>query len=310
MTMMKASRIHDYGGPEVMHYEDAEKPAAAAGEVLVRVRGASVNPVDWKIRSGFVKAIFETKFPAILGGDLAGVVEAVGEDISDWKVGDEVFAHIGLAGANAQYVATKAAFCAPKPKSLNFEYAAAVPLTALTAWLGMVETAKVAKGQRVLIHAAAGGVGAFAVQFAKNAGAYVIGTASTENHAFLKSMGVDECIDYKTTEFEGAVKDIDVVFDLIGGKNQTRSYAVIKPGGMLVSATSPIDKEAAEAAKVNGVHIFVRPNGKTLAQIGALIDAGKIKVEVAKIFPLSQADQAFELSKTNRTRGKIALTVE
>jgi NADPH:quinone reductase-like Zn-dependent oxidoreductase len=310
MTMMKASRIHDYGGPEVMHYEDAEKPTAGAGEVLVRVRGGSVNPVDWKVRSGFTKAMFETKFPAILGGDLAGVVETVGDGVNDWKAGDEVFAHIGLTGADAQYVATKAAFCARKPKSLDFPHAGAVPLAALTAWLGMVDTAKVSKGQRVLIHAAAGGVGAFAVQFAKNAGAYVIGTASTENHAFLKSIGVDECIDYKTTEFEKAVKDVDVVFDLIGGANQTRSYKVIKPGGMLVSATSPIDTAAAEAAKVKGVHIFVRPNGKTLAEIGALIDAGKVKVEVAKVFPLSEADKAFELSKTNRTRGKIALKVE
>lgn len=309
MSMMKASRIHAYGGPEVVNYEDAEKPTAGAGEVLVRVKAASINPVDWKIRDGMTKSLFETKFPAILGGDLAGIVDSVGAGVTKWKAGDEVFALIGLTGASAEYVTTKADFLAPKPRNLNFVQAAAIPLAAMTAWLALVETANLASGQRVLIHAAAGGVGSFAVQIAHHKGAYVIGTASAENADFLRSIGANEVIDYRNTKFEDAVRDVDVVFDLMGGKTQSRSFAVLKPGGILVSATSPVDKTLAEAAKVRTANIFVRPNGAKLAEIGALAEADHLKPEIAATFPLAKAADALEASKSGHTRGKIVLTI-
>jgi NADPH:quinone reductase-like Zn-dependent oxidoreductase len=306
--MMKASRIHGYGGPEAIHYEDAAPPSPGPGEVLVCVHAMGVNPVDWKIRDGFAKAMFETKFPAILGGELAGVVEEVGPDVEDWKAGDEIFAMIGLLGANAEYVVTKAAFLAPKPRNMSFVQAAAIPLAGLTAWLALIDTAELSSGQRVLIHAAAGGVGSFAVQIAHYAGAYIVGTASAENAEYLRSIGTQETIDYRVTKFEDVVRDMDVVLDLIGGTTQSRSFSVLKPGGFLVSTTSPIDRTMAEAAKVRVANVRVAPNGKKLAEIGKLVEAGHLRPEIAAIYPLSKAAEALELSKAGHTRGKIVLT--
>ncbi|HTT83999.1 MAG TPA: NADP-dependent oxidoreductase [Rhizomicrobium sp.] len=307
MTNMKASRIHGYGGPEVVHYEDVERPSAAPGAVLVHVRAAGVNPADWKIRDGFAKAMFETKFPAILGGDIAGVVEAVGEGVQDWKAGDEIFAMIGLMGGYAEYVLTNPAFLARKPRNLSFEEAAAMPLAALTARLALYDTAGLESSQRILIQAAAGGVGSFAVQLAHHKGAHVIGTASAANLDYLRSIGADETIDYRTTRFEDAVHDVDVVLDLMGGDIQRRSFAVLKPGGILVTTTSPPDQEMAAAAKVRTALVRVKPDGKALAEIGALAEQRALKPEIAAVFPLSESATALEQSKAGHTRGKIVL---
>jgi NADPH:quinone reductase-like Zn-dependent oxidoreductase len=309
MVMMKASRIHGYGGPEVVHFDDVERPSAGPGEVLVRVRGVGVNPVDWKIRDGFTKSMFETKFPAILGGDIAGVIERTGPGVERWKTGDEVFGLIGLTGANAEFIVTKADFLASKPRNLSFAQAAAVPLASLTAWQALFDTTGLTAGQRVLIHAAAGGVGSFAVQLAHDRGAYVIGTASAENADYLRSIGAQQVIDYRTTKFEDVVRDVDVVFDLMGGETQRRSFSVLKAGGFLVSASSPIDQAAAAAANIRAANMRVKPNSESLAKIAALVEAGKLKVEIAATLPLSDAAAALELSKTGHTRGKIVMTV-
>ena len=225
METMKAVRMYDYGGSDVLVYEDVPRPAPAPDEVLVKVRAASVNPMDWKMREGYVRAWIDLPMPSTLGRDLAGDVVAVGSAVTDFKVGDAVFGsvHMGL-GTHAEYVAVPAAELAPKPASLDYEQAAAVGLPALAAWQALVELGGVSAGQTVLIHAAAGGVGSFAVQIAHHLGAHVIGTASQANAEFVRSLGADEVIDYEHTCFEDVVHDVDFVLDTIGDDTQARSW--------------------------------------------------------------------------------------
>ena len=216
---MKAVRVHEYGSPEVLRYEDAPRPAPGAGEVLVRVHAAAVNPVDWKIRAGHVKDWLQYTLPMIPGWDFSGVVESVGSDAGSWKPGDEVYGRPDMSrdGAYADYIAVRASEIAFKPKSIDHVHAAAIPLTALTAWQACFDTAKLSAGQRILIHAAAGGVGNFAVQFAKWKGAWVAGTASGRNQEFLRELGVDQPVNYETTRFEDVVHDVVVVLDTMAG---------------------------------------------------------------------------------------------
>ncbi|MET0987489.1 MAG: NADP-dependent oxidoreductase [Steroidobacteraceae bacterium] len=310
MATMKAARIHDYGGPEVFHYDDIPRPEPKDDELLVRVHAVGVNPADWKIRSGFTRSMFTLPMPAIVGGDIAGVVEQVGANASGFKVGDEVFAMLGLVGAYAQYVTVKPALVALKPKSLDFTQAASVPLAALTAWQALVDNAQVQAGQKVLIHAASGGVGSFAVQIAKSKGAVVTGTTSAGNAAYVREIGASDVIDYRSEKFESRAKDMDVVIDLLGGETGEKSISVLKPGGILVqiSGTSEAVQKLAEAAKVRAVKIMVKPNGEQLREIAKLIDAGKIRTTIAHVFPLSEAGKAQEQSKTGHTRGKIVMT--
>lgn len=308
---MKAIRYHAYGGPEVLKLEDAPKPAPAAGEVLVKVHAASVNPVDWKMRAGkFARGA--AKFPVIPGFDVSGVVESVGDGVTSFKAGDEVYGYLSLGrgGAYAQYVAAPASEFAAKPKTIDHAHAAAVPLAALTAWQAMFDTAKLQPGQTVLIHAAAGGVGHFAVQLAKAKGARVIATASAANAEFLKELGADVVIDYKVTKFEDVAKDVDVVLDSIGGDTLERSYGVVKTGGFIVSIVAQPSVEKLAARGLKGTVMLVKPNGAQLAEIGALIDAAKVKPHVSAQLPLEDAAKAHEMSETGRTRGKIVLVVQ
>jgi len=237
MTTMKAVRMHEYGDPEVLKYEDAPRPEPASGEVLVRVYAAAVNPVDWKVRAGYTKGFLNYTLPLIPGWDLSGVVESVGAGVVDWKAGDEVYSRpdISRNGAYAEYIAVKGSELGRKPRSLDHVNSAAIPLAALTAWQALFDAAGLSAGQRVLVHAAAGGVGTFAVQLARWKGAYVIGTASERNHAFLRELGADETIDYTKTPFETAVRDVDVVLDTMAGETRQRSWQVLKKGGILVS---------------------------------------------------------------------------
>jgi NADPH:quinone reductase-like Zn-dependent oxidoreductase len=253
--------------------------------------------------------MFETKFPAILGGDIAGVIEAVGEGVTNVKPGDEIWALIGLTGAYAEYIVTSAEFVALKPKNLSFVEAASVPLALLTARLAIIDTAQVKAGQRVLVHAAAGGVGGFAVQIAHNAGAYVFGTSSTENTEFVKSLGADVAIDYKTQKLADVASDIDVAFDLIGGETQNSTWGVMKPGGILVSAGQPPDMAKAEAAGVRGARIMVRPNAAALTEYAADFEAGRLKTTVAAVYPLNEVGKAQQQSKAGHTRGKIVIKI-
>src|ERR1700720_163538 len=263
---MKAIRIHNYGGPEVLQYEDAPRPQPQAGEVLVRVHAAGVNPIDWKVREGHMKDFWPHKFPLILGWDLSGAVEELGTNLAAagrFKVGDEVYSIPDQTrnGAYAEYIVVRESELALKPKSLHHIRAAAVPLAALTAWQSLFDTAQLQPGQRVLIHAGSGGVGHFAVQLAKWKGASVFATASTRNQDLLGDLGVDEPIDYTQQRFEDVARNINIVLDTIGGETQERSWSVLKKGGNLVSLVQPPSEEKAKALGVRAAFVASHPSG-------------------------------------------------
>ena len=308
---MKAVRIHQYGGPEVLKYEEAARPNLLPDDVLIRVHGAGVNPVDWKVREGYLKESVHHSLPLILGWDVSGVVEATGSAVSRFKAGDELYSRPGLArdGAYAEYFAVREAEAALKPKSIDHIHAAAIPLAGITAWQTLFEAAKLSSGQRVLIHAAAGGVGTYAVQLAKWKGAYVIGIASARNHDFVRQLGADEVIDYQTKKFKDSARDIDVVLDAIGGDTQQRSWKVLKPGRILVSIVSPPSEELAKARGVRQAFVFIEPNASQLAEMAKLVDSGKLKAVVETVLPLSEARRGQEISQSGHARGKIVLRV-
>lgn len=313
MATMKAVRVHEFGGPDVLKYEDAERPTAAEGQVLVRIYGSSVNPIDWKARAGHLEGWIDYTLPFIPGWDLAGEIEEVGENVTGFSKGDAVYANADIRknGTYAQYIATDARLIAPKPQSLDFAQAAAVPLAGMTAWQALFDHGGLQPGQTVLIHAAAGGVGSFAVQLAKWKGARVIGTASTpESMALLGELGVDEVIDYKKTPFENAVKDVDMVLDSIGGDVQQRSWQVLKPGGILVSILGKPDEAEASNYGVRGTNFLLSPSGALLVELGRLIDEGRVRPIIETVLPLQEVARAQEMGETGHTRGKIALQVD
>lgn len=312
MTTMKAVRFHAYGTPEVLVYEDAPKPEPAAGEVLVKVHATSVNPIDWKIRAGHLKGFRDYALPFILGWDVSGVVESAGPGVNGFKPGDEVygFPDSSRNGAYAEYIAVNETKLARKPKSLDHIHAAAIPLAGLTAWQALFDTAGLTAGQKVLIQAAAGGVGHLAIQFAKIKGLYVAGTASGRNQEYLKQLGCDLPINYETTRFEDVVHDFDAVVESMGGEVRTRSWKVLKKGGILVALIGPPPSE--EDAKAHGVRasiIWGQANAGQLAEIAGLADAGKVRPEIAAVFPLRDAAKAHQMSETEHVRGKIVLQV-
>jgi NADPH:quinone reductase-like Zn-dependent oxidoreductase len=311
MATMRAVMFDSYGSPQVLTLKEVPSPQTAAGEVLVRVHAAGVNPLDWKVRAGHVKAWLQHRLPLIPGWDVSGVVEAVGSGVKAFKVGDAVYGMLDFThnGAYAEYVATGTRNLAPKPGSIDHVHAAAVPLAALTAWQALFNVARLTLGQTVLIHGAAGGVGHFAVQFAKWKGARVIGTASSGNEGFLRELGADEVIDYRTRPFEEVVHDVDVVFDPIGGDTQERSWKVLKKGGVLVATLGISSPEAATEHGVRGEGVMVGPDNAQLTQIATLIDAENVKPAVSAVLPLAEAARAHELSQTGHVRGKIVLKV-
>jgi NADPH:quinone reductase-like Zn-dependent oxidoreductase len=304
--------MHGYGGPEVLKYEDAPRPEPAEGEVLVKVHAAGVNPVDWKIRAGYMRSFRDYPMPFIPGWDFSGTIDQLGRGVAPaWKSGDEVYARpdIGRNGAYAEYIAVRASEIQRKPKSLDHVRSAAIPLAALTAWQAIFDAAQLRAGQRILIHAAAGGVGTFAVQLARWKGAYVIGTASKRNHDFVKELGADEVIDYQTTRFEDAVHDVDVVLDAMSGETRDRSWQVLKKGGILVSILGQPSQEDAARHGVRGAGIFVQPNPVQLQELGNLADAGKLRPIVEAVLPLAEAARAHQMNESLHTRGKIVLRV-
>lgn len=311
MATMQAIRFHSYGDSEVLVLEEMPRPQAGAGEVLIRVHAAGVNPLDWKVRAGHVRAWLKHRLPLIPGWDVSGVVEAIAPDVSAFKIGDEVYGMLNVTrnGAYAEYVTAKTYNLAFKPNSIDHIQAGAVPLASLTAWQSLFDLAGLKSGQTVLIHGAAGGVGHFAVQFAKWKEAKVIGTASASNEDFLRELGADEVIDYSTTKFEEAVHDVDVVLDTIGGDTQQRSWKVLKKGGILVATLGISSPEAARQHGVRGEGVMVRPDATQLTQIAALIDAGNLKPAVTTVLPLAEAPRAHELSQAGHVKGKIVLQV-
>lgn len=303
---MKAIRYDAYGPPSVLHYDDAPKPVAAAGEVLIKVQAAGVNPIDWKLRKGRPGATHHGQ-ATTPGFDVSGTVAALGPGVESFKVGDEVFALLDQAGGYAEYAAVPASRVARTPANIDAVHAAAIPTAADTAWGALFDAGQLKRGQTVLIHGAAGGVGHFAVQLAKHAGAKVIATASAENHAFLKSIGADVTVDYKTQKFEDFAKDVDLVLDSIGGDTLARSYGVVRKGGAVVSIVQRLDP--AELVKHQLRTIDSLGDSTHLGAIARLVGEGAVKVEVSTTYPLAEAAKAHEQSETKHARGKIVLVV-
>jgi len=308
---MKAVVVNEYGGPEVLKYQDAPRPEPKNGEILVRVMAASVNPVDTYVRQGmFAKRGIDNR-PLIIGYDIAGVVDKAGPDAKKFKAGDQVYSYLSVmrGGGYAEFAVAKESETALKPKNINFVEAAAVPLAATTAWQALVDTAKIDKGQTVLIHGGSGGVGSFAIQIAKARGAKVIATASTAHQQLLKQLGVDRAIDYTTTKFEDVVKDVDVVLNCVRADSLSRSYGVVKKGGIIVSITDEPDQTECARHGIRGTHLGAHPDSKVLEELTQLTEAGKVKPIVSQTFPLAEASKAHQQVETHHTLGKIVLKV-
>ena len=308
---MKAIRVHAYGGPELMQLDDAPVPACGAGDLLVRVVAAGVNPIDWKMRSGAMAAHMPKSFPMTLGSDAAGVVAALGGGVSGFELGDEVcfYAEFARGGTYAEYVAVDASQVAKKPRTASFVTAAALPMAGQAAWTALIETAKVERGMRVLIHGGAGALGTTAVQLAKEHGAHVTATASGDGLALIKSLGADEWIDYRTQRFEQIARDMDIVLDTLGGPTQEASWATLRQGGILVATAMPPPPERAAAAGVRAAFVFTPPRGAVLAQLAERVDDGRLRIVIGQEFALADAAQAHRLGEAGKARGKMVLHV-
>ena len=308
---MKAIRIHGYGDVDTLSYEDAPLPEPGTTDVRVRVHAAAVNPVDWKIRAGYLAEVVPHQMPLTLGWDVSGVVDQVGADVTHLSVGDAVYSRPDIMrnGTYAEYVVVRASEVAAKPETLSHNEAAAVPLAGLTAWQALFDHALLKAGERVLIHAGAGGVGSFAIQFAKSAGAHVIATASAANEALVRDLGADEFVDYRSQRFEEVLAKVDVVLDTIGGDTQERSIQLLNSGGRLFSAVGAPDAEMLAAVGATGGGLMVQPSRENLDRIAQLIDAGTVRVLIDSVFPLSEARAAHTRSQTGRAKGKIVLEV-
>jgi NADPH:quinone reductase-like Zn-dependent oxidoreductase len=309
-TSMKVVRIEGFGGPDVMREQIVEVPVPADAEVLVKIDAAGVNPVDYKIRNGKYPAVKQDQLPYVLGRDVSGAVVQCGPFVQRFAKGDALFGMPGIdRGAYAEYVLLKESEAALRPRSLDSVAAGGVPLAALTAWQGLFRHGGVQEGQRVLIHGGSGGVGHFAVQFAKAKGAHVATTVSGRHAEFARKLGADQVIDYKKERFEDVVEDVDMVFDLIGGETQERSWNVLKKGGVLVSTlTQPSQEKAAERG-ARDLRYTVEESGADLSGIARLIESGRVKPVIVKTFPLEQAAEAQRFLEEEHPAGKVVLTV-
>ena len=307
---MKAIRMHTQGGPELLAYEDAPKPSLQPGDALVRVIATSITKTELTWDETYRDCDGRPRIPTIPGHEFAGIVDAAPE-AAGVRVGDAVYALSSFCrnGSAAEFIAIRAADLAPKPHSLNFEQAAVVPLAGLTAWQALFDHAQIEKGERVLIHGAAGGVGTYAVQLASWKGAEVIATAAAKDHNFLGELGASKVIDYTHERFEEKVKDVDVVLDTIGGETQQRSWSVLRRGGILISIVSPVAAERAASLGFRGAFFIVEPNRAQLIQLGQLIDSDTLRVVVGAVLPLARAREAFEQGSADHKRGKIVLQV-
>jgi len=308
---MKAIRMHRQGGPELLAYEEAPKPDLQPGDALVRVIATSITKTELTWSETYADCDGKPRIPAIPGHEFAGIVDSLTAEAAGVRVGDAVYALSSFCrnGSAAEFIAIRAADVAPKPHLLNFEQAAAVPLAGLTAWQALFDHAQIEKGERVLIHGAAGGVGTYAVQLANWRGAEVIATASAKDHDFLSELGASEVIDYTRERFEDKVKDVDVVLDTIGGETPQRSWGVLRRGGILISVVSPVAAEQAASLGVRGVFFIVEPNRTQLIELSQLVDKGTLSVVVSLVLPLARAREAFEQALAGHRRGKIVLQV-
>jgi len=315
---MRAMAIREFGGRDKLERMDLPVPEVAEGDVLVRVKAAGVNPVDWKIREGRLKDLFPHRFPLIPGWDAAGIVERIGPGVTRFRVGDEIFAYcrkpVVQGGAYAEYIALTEEHVALKPRNTTFAEAAGIPLAALTAYQALVDAAKVKSGERVLIHAAAGGVGGFGVQIAKDRGAIVWGTAGSRNEGYVRSLGAERVIDYTKDDFRKVVRSaypdgVDVVFDSVGGDVLKKSVEIVRKGGRLISIVDSLDEGSLGKTGIRFEFVFVAPHAKELSEIGQMVEQGRLKVHLEEALPLEAAAKAHELSESRHTRGKIVLVV-
>jgi NADPH:quinone reductase-like Zn-dependent oxidoreductase len=315
---MKAIAIREFGGRDKLERMDLPVPEVGNGEVLVRVKGAGVNPVDWKLREGWLQDRFPHRFPLIPGWDAAGIVERIGPGVTRFRVGDEIFAYcrkpVVQGGAYAEYITLTEEHMAFKPSNTTFTEAAGIPLTALTAYQALVDEAGIKSGERVLIHAAAGGVGGFGVQIAKERGALVWGTAGSRNGDYVRSLGAERVIDYSRDEFRKVVRSaypdgMDVVFDCVGGDVLKKSVEIVRKGGRLISIVDTLDEGSLGRVDIRFEFVFVAPNSKELSELGQMVEQGRLKVHVEEVLPLEEAAKAHELSESRHTRGKIVLVV-
>ncbi|HVR83513.1 MAG TPA: NADP-dependent oxidoreductase [Planctomycetota bacterium] len=304
---MKAMRIHSYGHADQMKLEETPRPAVRSAEALIKIRAAGVNPVDWKIREGYLKNVFRASFPLTLGQDFAGDVVETGTDIRDFKVGEKVFGF--ASGTYAEYTTLSAKDLVRMPATTDYTTAASIPTAGLTAYQLVVDVVKAAKDQRILIHGAAGGVGAFAVQLARWKQARVFVTASSQDVAYLKTLGAEQVIDYRSERFEQMVRDMDAVVDLIGGETLARSYQVLKRGGIIVSTVAAPDEAETRKRQLRGQGFMMNRDSSQLVRLAALVDQGVLKPKVSQVLPLSEAPKAHELNEKGKSRGKIVLQV-
>lgn len=310
MNMMKAVRLHRFGGPETLAVETLPIPTPVDDEVVIKVVAAGVNPLDFKIRKGEFPLIKQSQLPIVAGRDASGVVEACGTRAKSFKKGDEVYAMPAFdRGTYATYIAVRPNEAALKPRSLDHAGAASVPLAGLTAWQGLFVHGRLKAGQRVLIHGGAGGVGHLAIQFAKAAGAHVITTVSGQDIEFVRSLGADEAIDYHTESFEEKIERVNLVFDLVAGPTQERSWAVLRPGSTFVSTLSEPSQHKAHQAGVRALRYTVQPNSGQLAEIARLIDQGKVHPHVERRYGLTEVGTAQEDLENRHLRGKLVMVM-
>ncbi|GAF21578.1 LOW QUALITY PROTEIN: bifunctional protein: zinc-containing alcohol dehydrogenase [Bacillus sp. JCM 19047] len=310
---MRAVAIDQYGGIEQLKEIEMERPTVESGQVLVRLEATSINPIDWKLREGYLQQMLDWSFPIVLGWDAAGVIEEVGEEVTEWKVGDRVFARPETTphGTYAEFVAVDAHLLSFIPDNMTSVEAAAVPLAGLTAWQSLFTYGHLTKGDRVLIHAGAGGVGHLAIQLAKHAGAYVYTTASKKNHELVKKLGLDEVIDYKTESFEERLSELDLVFDTVGGDVQSNSYKVLKKKtGRLVTIVGVPDEKEAARYDVKAHGVWLKPDGEQLKRLAGLMEESQLKVVIHASYPFGEKGikDAHSLSETGHVSGKIVIT--
>ncbi len=307
-TLMRAVRLHEYGPPSVLVVDTIERPEPNAGEVLIRVHFAGVNPIDWKLRAGYLRQYMPVTLPTIPGLDVAGTVESVGEGVTGFAAGDKVFGR--GAGTYAEFAVAPIATIAQIPERVSFEQAATLHVGGVTAWLGVIDSGKIESGQRLLVQGGAGGVGSIAVQLGHWKGAYVIATASTANVDFVRSLGADEVVDYTTVSVDGAVHDIDVVFDTVGGDATTHLWNVLKPGGILVTCVGMPDAETAAARGVRtAATTHPAETRPILEELGRLVASGDLTPVIQQIYPLEDAPLAQAASETGHGRGRILLKI-
>jgi alcohol dehydrogenase len=311
---MKAAQLINYGGQDALKImTDAPKPAAAAGQVLVEVYAAALNPFDVKVREGYTKDYLPLKFPATLGSDVAGAVTEIGDEVTGFEVGQAVYGMASAVhgqGSYAEFTPVSVQQLVAKPESIDFVTAASLPLAGVSAYQALVDHIGLQAGQKILIHGGAGGIGSLAIQIARHLGAYVATTASAANIDFVKELGADEVIDYQAQDFTQMIKDYDAVFDTVGGETNVKSYTVLKHGGTLVSMVEQPNEDLVKQYDITYVHQSSKATPERLNKIAELVDKGALKAHVDKIFPLDQAPEALEYLKTGHPRGKVVLQIK